>query len=154
MFIVQQLGLSKLIAQRHFLTTVHDTANAWTGVGAAVYSLFQQQNLSSSMWLIVGVAVYLGCVSVIHIASTTIMEFTTYNSTSTVLVQTLMPWPNSTVISHGSWIDAIQTIPPIGLIDNLQTPGLLNNTIYDVPITTMESSFINATVNATSLQAT
>ena len=119
MFIVQQLGLSKLIAQRHFLTTVHDTANAWTGVGTAVYSLLQQQNPSSSIWLIVGVAFYLGCVSVMHIASTTIMEPTTYNSTSTVLVQTLMPWPNSTVISNDTWFDSIQTTPPIGLIDNL-----------------------------------
>ena len=154
MFIVQQLGLSKLIAQRHFLTTVHDTANAWTGVGAAVYSLFQQQNLSSSIWLIVGVTLYLGCVSMMHIASTTIMEFTAYNSTSTVLVQTLMPWPNSTVISNGNWIGAIQITPPTGLIDDLQTPGLVNNTIYDVLINITQSNFISATVNATSLQVT
>ena len=153
MYIVQQLATSKLIAQRHLLTTVHDTANAWTGIGAAVYSLLQQQNPSSSIWVIICVVVYLGCVSVMHIASTTIMEFTAYNSTSTVLVQTLVPWPNSTVISNDTWFDSIQTTPPIGLIDNLQTPGLLNNTIYDVLTTTTQPSFINATVNATSLQA-
>ncbi|KAF8557198.1 hypothetical protein OG21DRAFT_379019 [Imleria badia] len=152
-FIVQQLATSKLIAQRHYLTTVHDTANAWTGIGAAVYSLFQQTGPSSSIWVITGVVLYLACVSVMHIASTTIMQFTAYNHTSTISVQTLVPWPNSTVISNGSWLDAIQTMPPISLIDDLQTNGLLNNTIYDIITPTIQSSFTNATVNATSLQA-
>ena len=44
-------------------------------------------------------------------------------------------------------------MPPITLIDDLHTNGLLNNTIYDI-LTTTQSSFINATVNATSLQVT
>ena len=151
-YIVQQLATSKLIAQRHLLTTVHDTANAWTGIGAAVYSLLQQQNPSSSIWVIICVVVYLGCVSVMHIASTTIMEFTAYNSTSTVSAQTLIPWPSNSVISNGSWIESIQTMPPISLIDGLQTNGLLNNTIYDI-LTTTQPRFTDATVNATSLQA-
>ena len=150
MFIVQQLATSKLIAQRHHLTTIHDTANAWTGVGAAVYSLLQQRNSASSLWAIIGVAMYLGCVSVMHIASTTIMEFTAYNSTSTSSVQTLVTWPNSSVLSYTTWMDSM---PPITLIDDLHTNGLLNNTIYDI-LTTTQSSFINATVNATSLQVT
>ena len=43
-------------------------------------------------------------------------------------------------------------MPPISLVDDLQTNGLLNNTIYDI-LTTSHPSFTNATVNATSLQA-
>ena len=151
-FIVQQLATSKLIAQRHYLTTVHDTANAWTGIGAAVYALVQQRKLPSSIWAIIGVAMYLACVSVMHIASSTIMQFTAFNSTSTSFVQTLVSWPNSSVLSNATWLDAIQTMPSISLIDNLQTNGLLNNTIYDI-ITITQSSFTNAAVNATSLQA-
>ncbi|KAF8431895.1 hypothetical protein L210DRAFT_3633500 [Boletus edulis BED1] len=152
-FIVQQLAISKLLAQRQHLTTVHDIANAWTGIGAAFSTLLQQNHLPSSIWAIIGVALYLGCVSVMHIASTTIMEFTAYNSTSITSIPTLVTWPNSSVIANGSWTYAIQTVPPISLVNDLQTNGLLNNTIYDI-LTTTQSNFANATVNATSLQAT
>jgi hypothetical protein len=151
-FIVQQLAISNLIAQRHYLTTVHDTANAWTGIGAAVYALLQQQNPPSSIWAMIGVVMYLACVSVIHITSSTTMQFTAFNSTSTISVQTLIAWPNSSILSYPSWINAIQTMPPISLTDDLQTNGLLNNTIYDI-LTISHPSFTNATVNATSLQA-
>ena len=151
-FIVQQLAISKLIAQRHYLTTVHDTANAWSGIGAAIYALLQQKKLPSSIWAMIGVAIYLACVSVMHIASSTIMQFIAFNSTSTISVQTLIAWPNSSVLSIPSWTYAIETMPPISLIDDLKTNGLLNNTIYDI-IATTQSSFTNATVNATSLQA-
>jgi hypothetical protein len=149
---VQQLAISNLIAQRHYLTTVHDTANAWTGIGAAVYALLQQQNPPSSIWAMIGVVMYLACVSVIHITSSTTMQFIAFNSTSTIPVQTLIAWPNSTILSNSFWIGVIQTMPPISLTDDLQTNGLLNNTIYDI-LTTTQPSFTNATVNATSLQA-
>ena len=149
---MQQLATSKLIAQRYYLTTVHDTANAWTGIGAAVYALLQQKKPPSSIWAMIGVVMYLACVSVIHIASSTIMQFIAFNSTSTISVQTLIAWPSSSVLSNSSWIGAIQTMPPITLIDDLQTNGLLNNTVYDI-LTTTQPGFTNATVNATSLQS-
>ena len=148
---MQQLATSKLIAQRHYLTTVHDTTNAWTGIGAAVYA-FLQKIPPSSIWAMIGVVIYLACISVMHIASSTIMQFIAFNSTSNISVQTLIAWPNSSALSNSSWIMAIQTMPPITLIDDLQTNGLLNNTIYDI-LTTIQPSFTNATVNATSLQA-
>ncbi|KAF8132803.1 hypothetical protein EV363DRAFT_1259252 [Boletus edulis] len=151
-FVVQQLATSKLITERHYLTTVHDIANAWTGVGAAVSTLWQQTNLLSSIWAIIGVTLYLICISVMHISSTTIMQFTAYNSTSTISVPTTVPWPNNSVISNGSWADAIQTMPPINLIHDIQSNGLQNTTLYDI-LTTIQPSFTNATVNATSLQA-
>ena len=152
MFIVQQLAIAKLIAQRHYLTTVHDTANAWTGLGAALSTLLQSKTTPSSFWAITGVVVYLACTSVMHIASTAVMQFTAFNSTSTISVPTLIPWPNTSIVSNGSWTNAIQTIPPISLVDDLQTNGLFNNTIYDI-LTTSHPSFTNVTVNATSLQA-
>ena len=119
MFIVQQLATSKLIAQRHYLTAVHDIANAWTGIGATAYALWQQKKLPSSIWAVNGVAIYLACVSVMHIASSTIMQFTAFNSTSIISAQTLVAWPNSSVLSNSTWIYAIHAMPPITLIDDL-----------------------------------
>ena len=152
MFIVQQLAIAKLIAQRNYLTTVNDTANAWTGLGAALSTLSQSKATPSSFWEITGVIVYLACISVMHIASTAVMQFTAFNSTSIISVPTLIPWPNTSIVSNGSWTNAIQTMPPISLVDDLQTNGLFNNTIYDI-LTTSHPSFTNVTVNATSLQA-
>ena len=149
---MQQLAIAKLIAQRHYLTTVHDTTNAWAGIGASLSALLQQKNQPSSLWAIIGVMVYLICISVMHIASSTVLQFTTYNSTSIISVPTLVSWPNSSTLANYAWTFAIQDMPPISLADNLQTNGLLNNTIYDI-LTTNHSRFINATVNATSLQA-
>ena len=153
LFIVQQLATAKLIAQRHYLTTVHDTINAWTGIGASLSALLQQKNQPPSLWAIIGVVVYLACVFVMHIASSAVLQFIAYNSTSIISVPTLVPWPNSSILADFTqWTGAIQSMPPIGLVDNLQTNGLLNNTIYDI-LTTSHPRFINATVNATSLQA-
>ncbi|KAG6370614.1 hypothetical protein JVT61DRAFT_11233 [Boletus reticuloceps] len=80
------------------------------------------------------------------------MQFTAYNSTSTISIPTTVPWPNNSVISNISWTDAIHTMPPINLIHDIQTNGLQNNTIYDI-LTTIQPGFTNATVNTTSLQA-
>ena len=151
-YIVQQLATTKLIAQRHYLTTVHDIANAWTGTGAALSTLLQSGNTPSSFWAITGVAVYLACVSIMHIASTAVMQFIAYNSTSIISVPTQMFWPNSSVFSAQTWQTAIQSTPPLNLVDDLQTNGLLNNTIYGT-LNTTHPSFTHAIVNATSLQA-
>ena len=97
--------------------------------------------------------IYLACISTLHIASSTIMQFIAFNSTSTISVQSNVTWPNSTVLANGgTWIAQFQTVPPSSLLANIQINGLLNNTIYDI-LGTTDPSFMNATVNATSLQA-
>lgn len=63
-----------------------------------------------------------------------------------------MAFPNATVLANGTWQMTFGGIPPNSLLSNIQTIGLLNNTLYDI-LTTTDPSFTNATVNATSLQA-
>jgi hypothetical protein len=131
------------------LTAVHDIAQAWTGIGAAVYTLWQQSKVASSTWTMTGVVFYLACVSTLHIASTTIMQFTAFNSSSIITVQSAVAFPDNI---GGLWEATFQSIPPGSLLSNIQTTGLLNNTLYDI-LPTTDPNFINATVNATSLQA-
>ena len=152
MFITQKLAISAILAQRHYLTAVHDIAGAWTGIGAALHALWQQTKVVSSIWTMLSVVSYLACVSTLHIASTSIMQFTAFDSYSTIPVQSEMAWPNDTVLGSGFWSSTFVGIPPNSLLSNIQTIGLLNNTLYDI-LTTTDSSFTNATVNATSLQA-
>ncbi|KAG8215448.1 hypothetical protein J3R82DRAFT_9062 [Butyriboletus roseoflavus] len=152
-FITQQLATSAIIAQRHCLTEVHDISQAWTGIGAAIYALWQQIKVASSTWTLLGVVSYLACVSTLQTASTTIMQFTAFNSYSTILVQSAVAWPNATTLANVPWGNTFyEGLPPSGLLSNIQTIGLLNNTLYDI-LTTTDPSFTNATVNATSLQS-
>ena len=152
-FLTQQLAISAILTRHHYLTAVHDISQAWTGNGAAVHALWQQTKIVSSILPILGVVIYLACISTLHIASSTIMQFTAFNSTSTISIQSSITWPNSTVFLNGSpWIAPFQIVPPSSLLASIQTNGLLNNTIYDI-LGTTDPSFMNATVNATSLQA-
>ena len=75
------------------------------------------------------------------------MQFTAFNSTSTISVKSNVTWPNSTVLANGTWA---APFPPSTLLANIQTNGLLNNTIYDI-LDTTNPGFMNAAVNATSL---
>ena len=132
---------------------MHDLAEAWTGIGAAVYALWKQTKVASSTWTMLGVVSYLACVSILQTASTTIMQFTAFNSYSTIPVQSAMAWPNATTLANVSWGDTFfEGLPPTSLLSSIQTIGLLNNTLYDI-LTTTDPSFTNATVNATSLQS-
>ncbi|KAG8215508.1 hypothetical protein J3R82DRAFT_9153 [Butyriboletus roseoflavus] len=151
-FITQQLALSAIIAQRDYLTAVHDIAEAWNGIGTALYTLWQQTKVASSTWTMLGVVSYLACVSTLQIASTTIMQFTAFNSSSIITMQSTMAFPNATILVNGTWWGAFDSIPSSSLLSNIQTTGLLNNTLYDT-LNTTDSSFTNAIVNATSLQA-
>ena len=152
MFITQQLAVSAILTRHHYLTAVHDISQAWTGIGAAVYSLWQQTKLVSSILPILGVVIYLACISTLHIASSIIMQFTAFNSTFTISTKSnvIVTWPNSTVLANGTWGAPFQTVPPSSLLANIQTNGLLNNIIYDI-LDTTNPGFMNATVNATSL---
>ncbi|KAF8439689.1 hypothetical protein L210DRAFT_3760707 [Boletus edulis BED1] len=149
-FVTQQLAVSTLISQWHYLTAIHDISQAWSGIGAAVSTLWQQTKTSSSIWTLMGVTIYLACVSVLHITSTAIMEFTPFNSTSTISIQSSVTWPNSTVLTNGSWAGPSEIVPPNTLLANMETVGLLNNTVYDI-VNTTNPAFTTAVVNATSL---
>lgn len=151
-FIIQQLAVQKIIAQRHYLTAVHDIAQAWTSIGAALYAVWQQTGITSSLWRTLGVVIYLTCVSALHIASSTIMQFTAFNSTSTLSVQSAVAWTNDSIFASGSSSSVVPVFPPNSLSANFKTTGLLNNTVYDI-INQTSPDFTSAVVNATSLQA-
>jgi hypothetical protein len=64
-----------------------------------------------------------------------------------------MAWPNQSVDLTGlNWVAAVSAVPSMNMLSDLSTYGLSNNTLYDT-LTTANPLFVNATVNATSLQA-
>ena len=101
-----------------------------------------------------GVISYFTYVSTLQTASIAIMQFTAFNSYSTIFVQSEMAWPNPTTLANLIVLNIFyQGLASSSFFSSIQTIGLLNNTLYNI-LTTTNSSFTNATMNATFLQST
>lgn len=137
---------------RSNLTSLHDMSCAWTGVGSAAFSLLQQRRVRVSFWMTFCITVYLACISTLHISSSSIMKFQTFNHTVVNMVQSTLAWPSPSVsLQDLNWTNITPLLTAIKTLPTLSTTGLLSNTLYDI-ISAAPGSF-NATVNATTVNA-
>ncbi|KAJ7613429.1 hypothetical protein FB45DRAFT_1065029 [Roridomyces roridus] len=67
-FVTQSLALGLDLHKRQLLTTTHDNAVAWSGVGAAVVRLWQQRSFPASTMGVLSTLAYLTSVLVLHTA--------------------------------------------------------------------------------------
>ena len=67
------------------LTAIHDKTSAWLGPGSSLVSLFHQWTLSTDLWGVLQVALYLMLISLVHITipSTFLVAAGTRNTTLT-----------------------------------------------------------------------
>ncbi|KAH7925013.1 hypothetical protein BV22DRAFT_1065752 [Leucogyrophana mollusca] len=151
-FVTQRVALSRALSQRQKLTAIHDTSGAWTGLGSALCCIWQQTNLAASTWRTLVIAAYLTCISMLHITSSSIIELQTFNNTISSTVPTTVGWPASSDLVNVQWSFVSTLVPFINRFYAASSPGLSNNTVYDVV------SVINGTgtaiVNATTISAT
>jgi hypothetical protein len=97
------------------------------------------------------VAIYLACISVLHVVSSTLVQFQTFNTTMTTSVPTALGWQDNSLANSSTWnvnwgaITA--SLPVVNQLPGLVSAGLSNTTIYDTPQTISIAG--NATVNAT-----
>ena len=70
----QQLAIRINLARKQFVTTTHDVAFAWSGLGAAVMSLWRQHTLAASVWQVLTITVYLGSIAILHITIPTLVS--------------------------------------------------------------------------------
>jgi hypothetical protein len=149
-FVTQSLVLSAAFSSPKKLTQIHDICGAWGGLGASLSTLWSQTKVTSSVLPVALVTVYFACVSVLHVASSTIMQLQPFNDTLTMMVPAVATWPDSSVnLSSLDWIAPSTLVPFLQTLYGNTTNGLANNTLYDVPT----QGFVNAAVNATTLNA-
>ena len=152
-FVTQRLALIDLISRPQKLTATHDVSGAWSGLGAAIATLWQQTNVAASTRATLLVFLYLSCISILHVASPTIMEFQAYNATSTMTVPSNTTSPDLSI--NLTILDMATTAPLVPLVFNnltgLSTDGLINSTLYDTFPKTPQ--MVNASVNAKTIQA-
>ncbi|OAX34709.1 hypothetical protein K503DRAFT_803379 [Rhizopogon vinicolor AM-OR11-026] len=122
LFLTQRLAISRTLVRRLKLTSIHD------------------------------ISAYLACLSVLHVTSSTLLQFQAFNSTISTSVPTALGWRDDLYLDFGeaaNWAIITASLPVVNRLPGPVSAGLSNATIYDVPKT---SSMVgNATVNATTI---
>ena len=146
----RRLAISTAMSKGQKLTAVHDISGAWNGIGAAINTLWQQTKIVSAPSTILLTLAYLGCISGLHIVSSSVVQFEAFNNTVTSLVPSTLAWPSPSVnLSALTWA----TISPLLTLWSLLSTakGLSGSTLYDVP--SSGYTYTGAVVHATTLTA-
>ncbi|KAG1767899.1 hypothetical protein EV702DRAFT_979800 [Suillus placidus] len=153
-FLTQRLAISRALIRRLKLTAIHDISGAWAGLGSALSSVWKQTGIPASLWATTAVTTYLVCISVLHVTSSTLLQFQTFNSSMTTRVSTTLGWvdaSNSSAVGWTVpyWVAITAFLPAISQFPGLVSTGLSSNTVYD----TLKTSSVvgHATVNATTI---
>ncbi|KAG1733543.1 hypothetical protein EDB19DRAFT_1216323 [Suillus lakei] len=150
LFLTQRLAISRTLARRQKLTAIHDISGAWAGLGSALSSVWRQTVIPASWWMTLAVTTYLAGISVLHVTSSTLLQFQTFNTSMATSVPTTLGWlDDSSYYSSANWGSITASLPVVSQLTGLVSAGLSNTTIYDTPKTA--SIVGNATVNATSI---
>ena len=151
-FITQRLAVSRALTRKQSLTSHHDLSQAWTSIGSALFGLRQQAKVAASPRMTLAITTYYLCISVLHVTSTTVMQFEVFSSSKNNTMQSILAWPASfdDTMFNLDWA-GLSSLVPLDQLPSLSTNGLLNSTIYDTPL--VDSTSVNATVNATTIHA-
>lgn len=147
--------MSRTLVRRQKLTAIHDISGAWAGLGSALISVRQQIDIPASWWMTSAVTVYLASISVLHVTSSTLLQFQSFNTSRTTRVQMTRGWqlsqidPGLSVTLDWSLITA--SFPVVSQLFGLVSVGLSNSTVYD---TTQTNSIVgHVNVSATTISS-
>ncbi|KAG2042542.1 hypothetical protein BDR03DRAFT_563623 [Suillus americanus] len=93
LFLTQWLAISRTLMRRVKLTTIHDISGAWTGLqGSTLSSVWRQTDVPASWCTTSTVATYLASITVLHVTSSTLLQFQTFNDSMMTSVPTSLGW--------------------------------------------------------------
>ncbi|KAI0935251.1 hypothetical protein AcV7_003741 [Taiwanofungus camphoratus] len=90
----QRLALKRVLLKRQTFTAAHDVSSAWTGLGAALVSLWRQTSISASLFGTSLVAMHLAGITVLHIATPSLFVIEAFNNTNAVIISSTIGRPN------------------------------------------------------------
>ncbi|KAG1881230.1 hypothetical protein F4604DRAFT_470565 [Suillus subluteus] len=112
------------------LTTIHDISGAWAGPGSALSSVWRQTDVPASWWTTPAVATYLASITVLHVTSSTLLQFQTFNASMTTSMPTTLGWLDDSL--YGSFANLgliIPSLPVVNRLIGLVSTGLSNTTM-------------------------
>ncbi|KAG2137886.1 uncharacterized protein EDB93DRAFT_1106508 [Suillus bovinus] len=150
LFLTQRLAISRILVRQVKLTAIHDVSGAWAGLGSALSSVWRQTDIPAAWWTTSAVAAYLVSITVLDVTSSTLLQFQTFNTSTTTSASTTLGWPNNFGNNLTTDLTTItSSLPVVNQLTGLAFPGLSNTTLYD----TLKANDITgiATVNATTV---
>ncbi|KAF8449296.1 hypothetical protein L210DRAFT_2656430 [Boletus edulis BED1] len=115
-----------------------------------MYVLWRQRQVAPSILEIIAVVTYLTSMLILHVGSSSIMQWQVFNSTLVDILVSDLAFPGSTVnISQLQWEVIFPILQSISLDTGVSTYGLSNNIIYDMPQIPTNVTVLEASVNAT-----
>ncbi|CCL99281.1 uncharacterized protein FIBRA_01296 [Fibroporia radiculosa] len=141
LLLTQRLAVKRIVSTYQPLTTSHDECNAWNGLGSAFLTLWRQLRSVSVELGTLGVIIYLASFTVLHTTTPSLFSMQPFNDTSlTVTATGSMPTFLGNVsdinvlvnIVTYAWPLVYELLPFIAVARSQMTPGLFNNTLYDV----------------------
>jgi len=109
LFLVQSVSIRRSILRRQSLTATHDITAAWSGLGSAISSLYNQISVTVSAWGVSAVVAYLTCLSILHITTPTLVVPQLFNSTSSLMVNKTHAIPVAN--ANDLWVDHSNSFP-------------------------------------------
>lgn len=151
-YLMQRLTFLKNVTVRQTVTALHDTVNAWSGLGSALECLWRQSTVPASWWSILSITAYLACVSFLHVVSSSIIQLQTFNTTMDASATKISCWPSPDVNMMAiQWQTISALVPTLGQFPSIQGMGLHGATLYDIIQSTDAPG--HAIVNASSFRA-
>ncbi|KAJ7485643.1 hypothetical protein FB451DRAFT_1392373 [Mycena latifolia] len=158
-FVTQTLSMRRDLQMNQMLTTTHDIAAAWAGIGSAISHIWHQTAVLASLSGVISTFIYLASISVLHITTSSLFSLETFNATRSISVPT-QSLPAFNLSSYNISSEADRSNAWANTLDHARgslyflpsafgstgTPGLHQGTLYDVLESYVGTG--NATVNA------
>ncbi|KAJ6503856.1 hypothetical protein C8R45DRAFT_973929 [Mycena sanguinolenta] len=145
-FLIQKLSMRKSLHESQTLTTTHDNAAAWAGIGSALSRVWYQKAVPASLSGVFSAFFYLGNILALHITTPALFSLQTFNSSRSISVTTqgfpvldLTAYNMSDALSRTiAWEDiqsyAISSLYFLPYTARTNTSvGLHGGSLYDVP---------------------
>jgi len=136
--LTQRLGLLRALHRRQSLTTLSDASSAWSGLGSALVSLWNNTHMPAGVVSSTIITAYLGCALVLHVVSSSIMSMapTGYQTVQNVSapIWVMRGWPVNLSKESAKYFDWTTLVGATFKHDGmpyLEVPGLDGTTVYD-----------------------
>ncbi|KAJ6488783.1 hypothetical protein C8R45DRAFT_992857 [Mycena sanguinolenta] len=140
-FVMQTLAMRQNLRRVQPLTTAHDTAAAWSGMGSALFHLWMQDIGRASWAGVLSALFYLANILLLHITTPALFSLEAFNATQLipVVAQSLPAFNLSATNLSGdhAWLDAMDYaqsslyfLPSV--LGSPESLGLHDGTLYDV----------------------
>ncbi|KAF7359656.1 hypothetical protein MVEN_00689700 [Mycena venus] len=134
-FLVQRITIQRCLQAEETLTATHDNILAWSGLGSALATVYEQFSIPASVKRSALILGYLTVVLVLHLTTPLLFSVEEYDSSTMLTIHTHGVPELNTSVSLNNTMQFINQnmafLPWIGNLQESEKLGLLNGSLYD-----------------------